>query len=133
MLVALLLCSCNKSRWLENDLIYVNKKDVPYYLTHGTHLVLVCKERQEGITELLDRVKKYDGITIMYYPSDKVSNDIGNSLGAFSGEYNAPLLALIKQGECIAVYCEDEIKQLDEIDKDIEALVQQLDPGCWDC
>lgn len=132
ILALLFLCSC-KSRWLEDELIYIKAKDVTYYLTHGTHLVLICKEKQEGVRELLDEVEKYEGITIMYYPSEKISDEVKNSLGAFSGEYKVPLVALIKQGECIAVYSEDEINQFEEIDRDIEALVQELNPGCWDC
>ena len=115
---------------------YMKASDYEHETTHGTHVVLICNEKdKEAVKVLAETISEYDGMYIYYCNSDDFANS-KQKIGIDQFTEVTRAILFVKEGEIIDSFDLDHMPDAKIIDKvfkgDLDNMVKKIDPGCSD-
>ena len=115
---------------------YMKAKDYEYQMTHGTHVVLICNEKdKDTVIALTNVISEYDGMYIYYINSDEFAKSSIITEIEDTKEVTRALF-FIKEGEIIDRFDLDHVPEARIIEKvfkgELDNMVREIEPGCSD-
>ena len=145
--VLLLVCGCSRQddgkKFAEEygvsedtKVKYMKAKDYEHQMTHGTHVVLICNEKdKDTVTALANVISEYDGMYIYYINSEEFAKS-NQTIDIDETKDVARALFFIKEGEIIDRFDLDHVPEARIIEKVFSGLldnmVREIEPGCSD-
>ena len=126
----------------DNHVSYLEKDDVIYQLTHGTHVVLFTTagsvDSRNQLEPLIKAVDSHSGIVLYYYDIEKADDDltaqVNKLLEPFDEQLRDMTAVFIKQGEITETVIWKAIySSVVDYQKLVDDIVSEIDPGCHDC